>query len=284
MRQLLGDSNMADQGTNIAGQPRAAVFPSGLVGNHSMGSAIKALILRELLTRFGSLRYGWIFVLLEPIVHIAFIAVLFGLIGGRRIPGVDFVYFITLGVLCFETVMKPVQSGMVAIAANAGLFVHRQVLPVTVILTRVLVEVGLLLLSGFIVWGGFIWAGHPLVPHAPTMALLILLLFSLLGLGLSLTLGILNTFHPVIEKIFSFVRRPLYFFSGIFFSLKAMPPDSRSMLELNPILVGIELMREAMLGNYETGGLSLAYLAAWAFFALLAGFSVNRLYGPKVVA
>jgi capsular polysaccharide transport system permease protein len=273
---------MADEGTDIAEQ--AAVSPLGLVGNHSMGSAIKALFLRDLLTRFGSERFGWIFVLLDPIVHISFLAVIFGLILGRRMPGADFVYFITLGVLCYEIVMKSLKSGMVAISANAGLFVHRQVLPVTVILTRVLIEVGLLVISGFIVWGWFTWLGHPLIPQSPVTALIILLLFSLLGLGLALVLGILNAFYPLVDKIFSFVTRPLYFFSGIFFSLKAIPESSRNMLEWNPILVGIEYMRGAVLGTDVGGRFALGYLAAWAFVALLAGFSVNKLYGAKVVA
>jgi capsular polysaccharide transport system permease protein len=273
---------MTDEGVVMTEQEAAA--PLGLVGRHSMGSAIKALFLRELLTRFGSERFGWIFVLLDPIIHISFIAIIFGLILGRRMPGVDFIYFVTLGVLCYEIVMKSLKSGMVAISANAGLFVHRQVLPVTVILTRVMIEVGLLIVSGFIVWGWFSWMGHQLVPHSPFKALFILLLFSLLGLGLALVLGILNAFYPLVDKIFSFITRPLYFFSGIFFSLKTIPEQSRNLLEWNPIMVGIEYMRGAVLGTEVSGGISLEYLASWAFFALLAGFSVNKLYGAKVVA
>jgi capsular polysaccharide transport system permease protein len=273
---------MENENTNIAGQ--GVLISPGLVGKPSIDSAIKALLLRELLTRFGNMRLGWLFVLLEPIVHIAFMAVLFGLILGRRMPGADYVYFITLGVLGFEIVMKSLKSGLAAIPSNAGLFVHKQVLPVTVILTRVLIEVGLLLISGFIVWGGFTWAGHPLAPHNPAMTLLILLLMSLLGLGLALTLGILNCFYPLIEKIITFVSRPLYIFSGIFFSVRAIPEEYRAMVLWNPIFVGNELIRGAVLGTYETGGASLKYLAVWTFVALLTGFSVNKLYGERVVA
>jgi capsular polysaccharide transport system permease protein len=273
---------MAHENELMTAQEPAA--PLGLVGNPSIGSALKALILRELLTRFGNLRYGWIFVLLEPIVHIAFMAVLFGLILGRRMPGADYVYFITLGILGFEIVMKSIKSGLAAIPANAGLFVHRQVLPVTVILTRVMIEVGLLLISGCIVWGGFTLAGHPIVPHDPFRTLLILLLLTLLGLGWALALGILNSFYPVIDKIFFFVNRPLYFFSGIFFSVRAIPRQYGDLVLWNPVFVGNELMRAYVLGNYETGGLSLSYLFSWAFFSVLIGFSINRLYGSKVVA
>jgi capsular polysaccharide transport system permease protein len=256
---------------------------AGLVGNPTLGSAIKALILRELLTRFGNMRYGWVFVLLEPIVHIGFMAVLFGLILGRHMPGVDYIYFITAGVLGFEIIMKSLKSGLAAIPANAALFVHKQVLPITVIMTRVLIETSLLLISGLVVWAGFAWVGHPLLPANPFGCLLVLSLMAVLGFGLALTLGILNCFLPIIEKIVTFINRPLYIFSGIFFSVRAIPEQYREMVLWNPIFTGIELFRGALLDTYNMVGVSLAYFSCWAFFAVLIGLSVNKLYGAKVI-
>lgn len=263
--------------------PLTTPSANGLVGRPSLGTAIKALFLRELLTRFGNMRYGWVFVLLEPIVHIGFMAVLFGLILGRRMPGADYVYFITAGVLGFELIMKSLKSGLAAIPANAALFVHQQVFPVTVILTRVLIEIGLLCISGFAVWGILAWAGHPLLPFNPLKCLLILFLMACMGFGLALTLGIGNCFNPVIEKVVIFINRPLYIFSGIFFSVRAIPEQYRELVLWNPIFVGIELFRSALLQTYGTDGISLAYFTCWAFFALLTGFSVNKLYGAKII-
>lgn len=257
--------------------------PLGLIGRPSFHTAIKALLLRELLTRLGSFRFSWVFVLLDPIVNISFLAVLFGLILGRKMPGVDFMYFITIGVLCWDLVIGSMNRGMVAIPANAGLFAYRHIRPVTVILARVLIELGILTVTLCIIWAGFTWAGHPILPRDPVRALQLIGVFALLGLGLALTVGILNVFYPVLERVIPFITKPLYFASAIFFPIQLIPSEYRSLLQWNPLLHGIELMRGAVFPDYDVSAVSFSYLLLVSFLLLVAGFVVNALYGHRVV-
>lgn len=254
-----------------------------LLGAATFGSALRALMLRELLTRFGRFRLSWVFVLLDPIINISFLAILFGLIMGRKMPGADFMYFITIGVLCWDLVIGSMQRGMVAIPANAGLFSYRQIRPVTVILARVLIEFGILSVTLCIIWAGFTWIGHPILPRNPVLALQLIGVLALLGLGLALMVGILNVFYPVLERVIPFVTKPLYFASAIFFPIQMIPAQYRAFLHWNPLLHGIELMRGAVFVDYDVSAVSMTYLLLASFLLLVAGFVVNALYGHRVV-
>lgn len=254
-----------------------------LAGQPSFLSALKALILRELLTRFGSFQFSWVFVLLDPIINISFIGILFGLILGRKMPGADFLYFITIGILCWDLVIGSMNRGMVAIPANAGLFSYRQIRPVTVILARVLIEFGILSVTLGIIWVGFTWIGHPIFPRDPVMALQVFGMLSMLGLGLALSVGILNVFYPVLERVIPFITKPLYFASAIFFPIQLIPSEYRSLLQWNPLLHGIELLRGAVFPDYDVSAVSFSYLLLISFLILVAGFVVNALYGHRVV-
>lgn len=254
-----------------------------LEGRPSFRTAITALVLRELLTRFGSFRLGWLFVLLDPIINISFLAILFGLILGQTMPGADLMYFITIGILSWDLVIGSMNRGMAAIPANVGLFSHRQVKPVTVILARVLIEIGILSVTLCIIWAGFTWIGHPIFPRDPARALQLIGILSVLGLGLALAAGILNAFYPVLERVIPFVTKPLFFASAIFFPIQLIPVDYRSLLHWNPLLHGIELMRGAVFIDYDVSAVSFTYLLLVSFLVLLAGFVVNALYGHRVV-
>lgn len=254
-----------------------------VTGRPTFGTALKALMLRELLTRFGRFRLGWLFVLLDPIINISFLAILFGLILGRTMPGADFLYFITIGILSWDLVIGSMNRGMAAIPANAGLFSYRQIRPVTVILARVLIEVGILSVTLCIIWAGFTWIGHPILPRNPALALQLIGVLALLGLGLALTVGILNVFYPVLERVIPFITKPLFFASAIFFPIQVIPVQYRSFLHWNPLLHGIELMRGAVFTDYDVAAVSFTYLLLVSFLVLLAGFVVNALYGHRVV-
>jgi len=253
-----------------------------LEGRPSFRTAITALMMRELLTRFGRFRLGWLFVLLDPVVHIGFLGVMFGLILKRSMPGADYMYFVTIGILSWDLVVGSMNRGMSAVAANAGLFSHRQVRPVTVILARVLIEFGILTVTTCVIWAGFVWLGHTVLPHSPVQALLLVGLLTLMGLGLALIMGILTPFFPLLERAVSFVTKPLFFASGIIFNIQIIPADYRKYLVWNPLLHGIELLRGTVFVGYDTSSVSLRYVFFVTLAVLLVGFIVNAMYGHKV--
>ena len=66
-----------------------------------MRSAIRALLLRELQTRFGQYRLGYVWVLLEPLLTIGFKLLIFGSLMQRVLSGISYEIFLVNGILPF---------------------------------------------------------------------------------------------------------------------------------------------------------------------------------------
>lgn len=68
-------------------------------GIEVMYASIRALFLRELQTRFGHYRIGYVWALLEPALNVIFMLILFGAIVKRVLPGIDYTVFLINGIL-----------------------------------------------------------------------------------------------------------------------------------------------------------------------------------------
>ena len=67
--------------------------------------------------------------------------------------------------------------------------------------------------------------------------------------------------------------RPLFFSSGIFFSIAMVPEKYQWILLLNPVLHFLELIRTHYFAAYQTQGGSYLYVAYWT-----VGLSVFSLW------
>jgi capsular polysaccharide transport system permease protein len=224
-------------------------------------SVWRALFLREALARMSAGRAGWMWLLLEPVAHVAFLMLLFSTLRQRELAGVDFALFLALGLTGFRFFTTSARRGAGALAANRGLLAYRQVKPVDTVLVRVALE-GMILV--FVI--ALLLAGA-----------------AMFGVGLALCVGV--TMVPEIDRIVGFVFTPLYFASGVFFSPAMMPPRLQEFLLYNPLVHGLELVRGAFFPGYHlVQGIELGYLAAWALGALLFGLALHRRFARELAA
>ncbi len=100
----------------------------------------KALFLREAVARLSAGRAAWLWLLLEPVVHLVFIIVLFGFVLQRVVSGIDYSLFIATGILGFILARNTATRSKEAINANDTLFTYRQVFPVDTVLVRAALE------------------------------------------------------------------------------------------------------------------------------------------------
>lgn len=248
-------------------------------------SVWRALFMREALSRVSSQRYGWVWLLLQPVVHIALLMLLFSTLRQRTLAGADFALFLALGLLGYQLFTNTAQRSASALAANRGLLAYRQVLPVDTVLVRAVVEGSLQLLVGLALLSGAALFRFDVLPHDPLLALEAYLLLWLFGSGLGLALSVGYALVPEIEKIMGFVFMPLYFASGVLFSPAAMPARLQEWLLYNPIVHGLELGRAAFFPGYHlVQGLSAGYLASFGLAFWLLGLALHRRFAIQVAA
>ena len=248
-------------------------------------SVWRALVLREALTRIATGRAGWVWLLLEPVAHVALMLVIFTAMRGRVHTGVDFALFLAIGVIGYTFFTVSAQRPAAAINANRGLLSYRQVKPVDPVLARAMLEGLIQVFVTMVLLCGAAVVGFDVLPHDPLTFIEAYALLWLLGTGFGLALSVGSTIVPEIGKVMGFVFMPLYFASGVLFSPAALPPSVQSWLLYNPLIHGVELARSAFFPGYHlVQGVSMGYLAGFALGFVLFGLALHRRFAAKLMS
>ena len=245
----------------------------------------KALFLREAVARLFAGRAAWMWILVEPVVHMGYLYLLFGFVLQRLISSIDGGMFILTGVLGFFMAQNTAMRSKDAITANMGLFTYRQVFPIDTVLIRAALEGMLLMVSAIFLLTGLGLFGSSVFPHDVLSVMAALSALWLSGVGLGLMMSVANELVPEIGKITDMLFRPLYFLSGIMYPVSAVPPAYRDWLLLNPFVHGIETLRTGFFPQYHVvEGVSLSYLLGFALVTVCFGLALHVRFGGRLVA
>lgn len=246
-------------------------------------SVIFALFMREMRTRFGAYRLGYAWALLEPIIHVAVYVIVFGFVMQHTMPGINYPVFLVTGIIPWLLFNSMLHRGSKAVTANQGLFGYRQVKPFDAFLARMLLEglihicalVTLLFLAA--------WFGLDFPMKDPLGILMAIILLFIFSFGIALTLCVFITQSPVLDKLMPLIVRPMYFMSGIFFSINSVPEKYHPYLLWNPVLHANELSRDALFGEFHSPGGSWQYLFISAVLSFTFGMALYRQHSEKLV-
>jgi capsular polysaccharide transport system permease protein len=222
---------------------------------------IFALFLREIKTRFGKFRLGYVWAFLEPVLHVAIIVTIMGVRKMRsHYPGMDTPVFLLTGIVPFFMFRHIVAQLAGAIDANQGLFNYRQVKPMDTMLTRVLLE-GLIYLVVYVVLMIIVTLLGFRTSIADPLGL-IMIYFALFcfSFGMGVFFGVLNTIYEEAKKILPIILQPLYFLSAVLFPMRMVPIEYQPWLTWNPILHFMEVSRSSFFATYNTTTGSLLYI------------------------
>lgn len=243
----------------------------------------KALFLREAVTRVSDARAAWLWLILEPVAHLAVLMVIFSTIRQRLMPGFDVALFLAIGIVGFNLFRNSATRSMAAISANQALFAYRQVKPVDVVLVRAFLEGVVQALVALVLFAGMSLFGFDVLPGDPLAAFAVFGLFWLFGTGLGLMLSVGSTLIPELGRVANFLFIPLYLLSGVLFSPVVMPPALREVLLLNPLMQGLEILRAAFSVEYHMiAGLSLDYLSAFALLSVFLGLALHVRFARRM--
>jgi capsular polysaccharide transport system permease protein len=242
----------------------------------TQGRVIMALILREMRTRFGDSRFGYLWVIIELVIHIAALAVVFQFtMHGQPPLGTSFFFFYFTGLLPYLLFSHTVTQVGNAIIANRPLLQLPPVGNLDVVIARGLLEFATEFVVGVLFVGGFLAFGVDAIPRDLGLAFGALAATWALGLGIGLINAVINVFTHVWDHIFQVLLRLVYFGSGIFYVPQMMPEWVRDILWWNPLLHCVDWFRMTFFAEYEPAWLDRAYPLEFALFALLAGMALE---------
>lgn len=249
-----------------------------------MRAAIRALLLRELQTRFGQYRLGYVWVLLEPLLSIGIMIFLFGTVMQRTLSGMEYEIFLLNGIIPFFMFRSGVTQALSATQSNKGLFSYRPVKPIDALLARIFLEFLLKFIAYTFFSLAFLWFGSSIsFEHIPALLFYWLLLFIFM-LAFSLIFMVIGDFSKEVGKFLSVGFLILYLLSGILYSIQIIPVQYREYLLWNPLIHIIELMRHAVAPAYElVSGISLSYFIIWIILSLFIGLLLYKRFERQMV-
>lgn len=230
-------------------------------GFEVMRRVLLALLLREMKTRFGKYQLGYAWALIEPIGIVAVLILIFTILQAPGYPGLSFPVFLAVGVVTYDLFSEISNRSIKAMEANAALFNYRPVKPIDTVLTRALLECILHLAVLLVLVGGYRLLGGDVAIYDMPKLLLVYILLTALSTGVGILFMLITDIYSDAERVLPLVTRPLFFISGVFFSIDNVPRDYWHFLLWNPIFHAIELARESFSEHYDVHGANMGFLA-----------------------
>lgn len=248
-------------------------------------SVWRALFLREAIGRLSAGRAAWVWLLLEPLVHIVFMLLIFAVIRMKTVGGIDTTIWLMVGLLAFFMFRRTTTQTQNAVASNQGLFTYRQVKPVDTAFVRAVLEGFIAILVAIIIFVGAALFGISTLPDDPLAVLESFFALWLLGMGLGLMASVATEMIAELGKVIGFVMAPLYFASGVIFSISSVPQPYRDWLLFNPVAHGVEAARLGFSSYYHPfPGLNIAYVFGFALCTIFLGLALHIRFAARLTA
>ena len=237
---------------------------------------IKALLMREIITRFGRANVGMLWLVGEPMIFTLAVTALWRLAGANHGSALPIEAFAVTGyssVLMWRNTASRCNS---ALSQNQSLLYHRNVRVIDVFLTRILLEMAGATASFAVLTLALV--GLQITP-APVDLLKVVggwLMLAWFGAGLGLTLGTASAYSELVDRFWhptSYVMFPL---SGAAFMVDWLPPAAQNYVLMLPMVHGVEYLREGFFGDVVRTHHDLVYMAAANLMLTFTGLALMR--------
>ncbi len=232
--------------------------------------------LRNVELRHKGSHFGLAWSLLNPLLMLGLYVLVFGYIFGGRFgvlpheTRADYAIAIFLGLSIFHFTAEVIATAPLVIVGNPN-FVKKVVFPLEILpaanvgaaLFHLLISLTLVLVST-VAFGEGVHLGIFWLP-------VILLPVVLFCLGMSWLFSALGVFFRDIGQMMQFLSMTLMFASAVFYSTQKIPPAAWVYMRFNPVLLAIELARNAALWERAVNPNHLGYLYLCGFAACYLG-------------
>lgn len=209
---------------------------------------IGALMIRELVTRFGRENIGFLWMMVEPLLFAILVGLVWRFMHGPEEHGVSAIAFIATGYIPLTFFRNAVGRSILVFTANSSLMYHRQVKIVDFVVVRVLIEaIGGTMAFLFIGTVLYFLGEFPL-PADVGAFLSGWTIYCLFTLSLCLVLAPISELSEVLEKVVPVVTYIMIPFSGTFNMLSWLTPGAQSAIYYSPFVHGMELLRYGIFG------------------------------------
>lgn len=236
---------------------RRGLFASLAVQRRVIG----ALLMREVITRFGRENIGVLWLIGEPMIFTLGVAALWAALGlshGSSLPIVAFAITGYSSVLMWRNSVNRCGD---AIKTNINLLFHRNVKLVDVFIARIIIEMAGATASFAalaIFFTAIEWMDWPADLLRVVQGWLMLAWF---GAALATLVGVATAYSDLVERIWHPAAYLLFPLSGAAYMVDWLPPAAREYALMLPMVHGVEVLREGYFGHAVRTHHDIGYMA-----------------------
>lgn len=244
---------------------------------------IHALLMREILTRFGRHNIGFAWMFVEPMIFTLGVTTLWTLtksIHGANLPIAAFALSGYSSVLLWRNM--PTRC-IGAVEPNLSLMYHRNVKIIDVYWARLILEGGGATTSFVVLSVVFMAIGTIDPPENLLQVTAGWLMLAWFGVSLAILLGALSEDYEIIEKLWHPASYLLFPLSGAAFLVDVWPPYAQNLLLYLPMVSGVEYLREGYFGSKVHAHYDMGYMALCNTGMLLMALAQTRKVSREII-
>ena len=243
---------------------------------------IGALLMREIITRYGRHNLGFLWLFLEPMLFTLGVTTLWSLtkvVHSVYLPITAFAVTGYSSVLLWRNCSSRVVK---AVEVNLSLLYHRNVRVFDVFIARVILEIAGATVSLVVLTIMFVSLGW-MNPPADTFTVIIgWLLLAWFSFSLSLIVGAASERSELVERVWHIFTYLMFPLSGAAFMVDWLPDAAQKFILWIPMVHGTEMIRHGYFGSAVHTYENPDYIALVNLVMLLIGLALVREAGRRV--
>ncbi|MCC4231114.1 ABC transporter permease [Sphingobium soli] len=222
---------------------------------------IHALVMREVITRFGRHNIGFLWLFVEPMIFTIGVTLIWSALRAVHGSSLSIAAFALTGyssVLVWRNMPSRVID---SIEPNLSLMYHRNVRIFDIFVSRLLLEGLSVATSFFILTIIFAAIGWLSLPEDPFKVVVGWLMLAWWGCAIGMFVGALSHRSELIDKFWAPLQYLMFPLSGSAFLVDALPPDFAHWVLYLPMVHGVECVRDGFFGSQFNAHYDLGYMA-----------------------
>src|ERR1039457_6484233 len=237
---------------------------------------IGALLMREVLTRYGRHNIGFMWLFVEPMLFTLGVTALWTFAKANHGSNLPIVAFAITGYSSVLLWRNMPARCVGAVEPNLSLMYHRNVKVIDVFAARLLLEAAGATTSFIVLSIMFISIGWMQPPQDIFKILLGWFMLAWFGASLALLMGCLSARTEIVEKLWHPTAYLLFPLSGAGFMVDWLPPTAQKILLCLPMVHGVEILREGYFGNLVRSHYNIPYMASFCLGLTILALAQER--------
>lgn len=243
---------------------------------------VGALLLREIITRYGRHNIGVLWLIVEPMLFTLGVSGLWYLAKMHTVSNIPIIAFAITGYSSVLLWRNAANRCSKAIEPNLSLMYHRNVKVIDLFVARVALEVLGTTASFTVLTVFFAFIGAMQWPQDIVPVLAGWLLLAWFALALGFIVGAVSERSETFERVWHVVTYLMFPLSGAVFMVHWLPRAAQEAVLWLPMVHGVEMIRHGYFGNIVPTYENPAYFAVANLALTLIGLALVRESGRRV--